>query len=570
MAVRLTVALLAGALHAAADDALKCLVFQGDGCHKITDKVACGYSRDGRMDSDLAVSGIPTKIRDEPCVWCSGKPCVKGEANLCEPRAYVVAKRGLYSNDTVATCELGKTLTDTFTALSTLDTGHWIDQRVQIPNSKFEQQRNASGFGGSSVCRSAAGATWVGPDPMSDLDYKWGYRLWTAKTLQDCQGLCDETCTGVEWKPDSFYCEVWYDIVSHIRADLTASSDCYVKDVNCLASETASCREHAVEAECLGSRNGKEGQPCAWCGGADCLTGEAASKCVSMDVLFAAVKAGTATAEAKTSTQIAHCKSNSVLGGAKTPRAVLQGVPDTWNPVKFPPAPVTIPQKPKDELDVKKVVAVVGLCIALVVCLACYCNSGKEKKPKTRAVKMDREVQPLMEIPKAREVQYVQYQQVAQLGVSGRYQYLEAAFVEGCRPFMDAPTVLSNVPPTLKGSRLFRGPRMHQAGDSMTVSGPAGTMVHVILGETNDQAAKMAMHQAMTQQGWDYFDVQMAADGVVGHRIYLAQLQQPITISLSTPTSFIIGLTHTPLIPATYTPGSTPGSISFPAGSFVR
>jgi hypothetical protein len=580
MAVRMAVALLAGALHASAAD-VSCLVFQGDGCHTITDETACMHSRDGRMDAEYMINGAEARIRDQACTWCGGAPCLEGSPNVCEPVSVIMAAKNNVMPDTYTTaaCMEGATLKATLETLTRTDDQNWFGKRSKMPSSTFKQQIDAAG---GTDCRSGAGHTWSGASPMDDQAYKWGYRAWTAKTLEECKGICDDDCTGVEWKEKDYYCEVWYDVLSHYRKETISStsdvrantSACYVKGVNCLKYDAESCRAHTDEATCLSQRNGREGQPCAWCNGNNCTNADEETLCIAQDELFEAVQDGSATEEAKAmTTKFAHCANENTVGTPLTPKAPLdpERIMAIWEPVTFPPGKKLEEKEEGKKVDVTKV-AIAGVVSGLLVAALClYCCKSSKAPKKTRAAKIDREVQPLMEQPKAREVQLPAYQtyQVAPPGVTGRYQYFPADFVEGARPFMDAPTVLTNVPPTLQAARLFRGPQTHQAGDSMTVAGPPGTMVHVILGESNSQAAKQAMHQAMTQQGWDYFDVQMAADGLVGHRIYLAQLQQPITISLSTPTSIILALTHTPLIPATYTPMSTPGSVSFPAGSYV-
>eukprot|EP00425_Heterocapsa_triquetra_P026907 CAMPEP_0195103924 /NCGR_PEP_ID=MMETSP0448-20130528/72798_1 /TAXON_ID=66468 /ORGANISM="Heterocapsa triquestra, Strain CCMP 448" /LENGTH=321 /DNA_ID=CAMNT_0040139681 /DNA_START=32 /DNA_END=994 /DNA_ORIENTATION=- len=113
----------------------------------------------------------------------------------------------------------------------------------------------------------------------------------------------------------------------------------------------------------------------------------------------------------------------------------------------------------------------------------------------------------------------------AGLSVTGsRGAYTPMAFGEGAAPFYDAPTSLTGVPHILFSTQLFRGPKTHNAGDQVQLSGPPGTMAHVLVGNGNSPMAQATMREALA--GWDYFDAPMVADGVQGFRIYVKQIQQ--------------------------------------------
>eukprot|EP00440_Ansanella_granifera_P070525 gb/GFBE01076531.1/.p1 GENE.gb/GFBE01076531.1/~~gb/GFBE01076531.1/.p1 ORF type:complete len:398 (+),score=77.08 gb/GFBE01076531.1/:1-1194(+) len=172
-----------------------CLRFYGGGCRAIDEEELCLSSRDGGAWRFLGRQGV----YGQPCLWC-GENCTAGGARCTPANSEEVFPIG----SALATCANADNLTDaTFIAESLRDlkkagfASRNLSFTPRTSNQEYEGQ----------ACRASS----ITDKHEKDITKKNYYSVWTAATLEECFELCKATqdCTGVEYRADHSYCEIW-------------------------------------------------------------------------------------------------------------------------------------------------------------------------------------------------------------------------------------------------------------------------------------------------------------------------------------------------------------------------
>ena len=120
--------------------------------------------------------------------------------------------------------------------------------------------------------------------------------------------------------------------------------------------------------------------------------------------------------------------------------------------------------------------------------------------------------------------------------VTGTRTYIEAEFVDGVHQFTDRQHKLTSVPDRLLGSKLFKGPCHHKAGDEIKMVGPPHTTIYIFISDGNSKKIRDALGNTLTSsRGWTYKDVDMSTgslpNGPSGFRVY--EKEAPATATLN-------------------------------------
>ena len=120
--------------------------------------------------------------------------------------------------------------------------------------------------------------------------------------------------------------------------------------------------------------------------------------------------------------------------------------------------------------------------------------------------------------------------------MTGTRTYIEAPFVEGVHQFTDRQHKLTSVPDSSLGSKLFKGPCHHKAGDEIKMVGPPHTTIYIFISDGNSKKIRDALGNTLTSsRGWTYKDVDMSTgslpSGPSGFRVY--EKEAPATVTLN-------------------------------------
>ncbi|CAE8601621.1 unnamed protein product, partial [Polarella glacialis] len=194
-----------------------CLGWFGDGCGSINSRDLCVSSRDGSAWGQLQ----GRKVFGEPCLWCGGKSCEPGNAELCIPVSLVVGN--LSSGSEEANCSSGQ---------GSVSWISWEDGiQKEVSNSAGAVRRNVSFepklMDGPASVGQACRHVSVADGRTQDAAGKNYYSTWTAQSLEECFELCRWRfdCTGVEFMPANSYCEIWNAGIGWSQA--VANYSCY-------------------------------------------------------------------------------------------------------------------------------------------------------------------------------------------------------------------------------------------------------------------------------------------------------------------------------------------------------
>lgn len=347
---------------------IQCLSLHEAGCGAILQEHDCLGSRDGRSLKQAQGLGL----HGEPCVWCGGHPCTTGGTDLCMP--YDVLMYGLGINFTryaaaelhhqVAQCKNGAPLPRMRAAPPTLPpplvpryNPHWW---VSPRPTDYEMKCLMRHKYGCAVVKDEF--TCLGSRDDSTTAYWKGLRV-RGEPCVWCRGrmcrsgstsLCeplDVLMRGEGEAFDTFYVRETYQVAMcnnskplpplqihrvapwlRLHAPPTLPPPRQPRwwipqkpkeeSLGCLTHQPQGCSSIPDMGTCLSSRDWSgeversglkvHGEPCAWCGGVRCQSGNS-SLCEPFDFLMNGQGLQFDTFFAKTTTSVANCKENHVL-----------------------------------------------------------------------------------------------------------------------------------------------------------------------------------------------------------------------------------------------------------------
>jgi len=302
-----------------------CLLWYGNGCHKIEDKDLCLSSRDGRPWREF--KGKP--LAGQPCVWCNGGSCKPGGKALCMPWGWTWDNSSQsLGNFSYATCDgpAGTNLSVTS-----------FKSPVVERNLTFTPMATPGQLGGQ-ACRGGGGINDGGQTiKAGTATYFW---IWTADSLEQCQAFCAMKlmCSGIEYHAEHRYCEVWWKKIKWTQGPVDGSQ-CFSVTSESAAQEDLSCLQYTPkgfgggcsaiteEEVCTSSRDGRllparhgvriHGEPCVWCGGRLCTTSPTSGYCEPQDYLMHGEGKAFPKLRARVNLTAAHCRNGTQVVGSK-------------------------------------------------------------------------------------------------------------------------------------------------------------------------------------------------------------------------------------------------------------